>query len=300
MFKSSVAVREKVKLMVGLTGPSGAGKTYSALQLAYGITGDWKRIALADTENRSALYYAGEKTGEWEHIDFPSTMPQGYHPNNWLKLINYVESLKHIEVLILDSITHEWEGSGGALELVDSAAGNKFANGWKVVTPLHRAFIDKIRHSRLHVLATIRSKQDYVVELDGKGKSVPKKVGTKSVQREGTDYEFGIIFDIDMNHYATASKDRTGVFAPIGPFKIGASTGAELMKWANSGKEPEKKEDEPKPKGFDPTNEKQVKWLTDRLAELKVHNDKWDDIGVAMVGKRADQLETIVTKFMEA
>lgn len=233
MFKIEVATRDKVKLMLGLSGPSGSGKTYSALQLAYGITKDWSKIALADTENKSAKYYAGEKTGPWLHVDFPSTTPQAYHPMNWVKLIDLVEKQPSIDVLILDSISHEWQGKGGALELVD-AAQNKFG-AWKTVTPLHNAFIDKMRQSRLHIIATMRAVQDYVVEENAKGKKEPRKVGLKSNQREGTDYEFGIIFDIEMSHYAKTSKDRTGLFAEMGLFQITPHTGELLMKWANSG-----------------------------------------------------------------
>lgn len=241
MFQATKAQREKVKLMVGLAGPSGSGKTYSALQMAYGMTGGkWERIVVADTENKSALYYADG--APFQHIDFGPTVKDGYHPKNWLRLIDYAESLPGAEVLVLDSITHEWDGAGGCLELVDKlAAGGKsaFSNGWKVVTPLHRSFIDRLRHSSLQVVATMRSKQDYVIEQNDKGKSAPRKVGTKTVQREGTDYEFGIIFDIDMAHLASASKDRTGVFMPRGPFTIDAETGRELLAWANSGAEPE-------------------------------------------------------------
>jgi hypothetical protein len=234
VFKKQVAAREQVKLMIGLTGPSGAGKTYSALQLAYGITGDWTKIALADTENRSALYYAGSKTGPWDHIDFPSTMPQGYHPNNWVNLISFVESDPKIEVLILDSISHEWQGTGGCLQLVESLKAG-FAS-WKTVTPLHTKFIDRMRQSRLHIIATMRSSQDYVVEQNDKGKATPKKVGLKANQREGTDYEFGIVFDVDISHYASSSKDRTGLFAERGPFVITSDVGRELLSWSREGK----------------------------------------------------------------
>lgn len=234
MFKKSVASKEQVKLMLALTGPSGSGKTLSALKLAIGLTnGDWSKITLADTENRSSLYYAGEKTGAWEFIDFASTIPGAYHPHNWVKLIEYVESDPKTEVLILDSISHEWDALGGALDL-NQKFGGKFSD-WAKVNPIHNAFIDKMRQSRLHIIATMRSKQDYVVELNDKGKSAPRKVGTRSVQREGTDYEFGVMFDIEMNHYANSSKDRTGLFAPRGSFIITPETGQELLAWCKEG-----------------------------------------------------------------
>lgn len=237
MFEISVASKEKLKLMVGLTGPSGSGKTLGALLIAHGLTGDWGKIAVADTENKSAAYYA-KRTGNWLHIPMdPKKMPDGYHPRNWLELIDFAEKQPNIEVLILDSISHEWEGQGGCLELVDKI-GKGFA-AWKTVTPLHSKFIDKMRNSRLHIIATMRSKTDYVVEQNDKGKTAPKKVGTKASQREGTDYEFGIIFDVEISHMATASKDRTGLFGDRGPFQITEDLGKELLKWAQSGADPD-------------------------------------------------------------
>lgn len=236
MFELQTAAREKVKLMLGITGPSGSGKTYSALQLAYGITGDWSKIALIDTENRSSLYYAGEKTGPWQFIDFPPTIPQGYHPQNWIKAIEAVEAHPQIEVLILDSISHEWAMAGGSLD-TQSKLGGRFQD-WAKVTPQHTAFIDKMRQSRLHIVATMRSKQDYAVETSDKGKTTPRKIGLAPVQREGTEYEFGVVFDVDIAHFATASKDRTGIFSPKGPFQITPETGRELLQWAKEGKEP--------------------------------------------------------------
>lgn len=233
MFVKHIASREKVKLMIGLMGPSGSGKTYSALQLAYGITKDWSKIAVADTENRSSLYYAGDKTGPWSHIDFPPTMKDGYHPSNWVALIDFVEKDPKIEVLILDSISHEWEAKGGSLDL-NNKLGGRFTD-WAKVTPLHAAFIDKMRSSRLHIIATMRSKSDYAIELNEKGKPQPTKVGLKAIQRDGTEYEFGVIFDIDMRHFASTCKDRTGLFMrdDRGPFRISADTGKELLSWAN-------------------------------------------------------------------
>lgn len=238
LFKKSVAQRERVKLMIGLAGVSGSGKTYSAMQLAYGITGDWTKIAIADTENKSALYYASEKT-PWQHIEFPSTLSNegrdGYHPANWILLIEEAEKDPNIETLILDSISHEWQGAGGCLESVD--AQQKGFSGWKQVTPWHNSFINKMRESRLHIIATMRCASDYVVEPNEKGKSAPRKVGLKVIQREGIEYEFGIFFDIEISHLANVSKDRTGLFSKRDSFLITLNTGKELLNWASEGPE---------------------------------------------------------------
>lgn len=240
IFKIHTAKREKVKLMVGLTGPSGAGKTYSGLLLAHGITQDWSKIIVADTENKSALYYASEDR-PFGHIDFSVDLPNAYHPKNWVDVITEAENNKNCEVLILDSITHEWQGKDGCLDLVSNSSSKSSYTAWKDVTPLHDRFIDKMRNSRLHIIATMRSKMDHVIEKDDRGRGVPKRVGLKSMQREGAEYEFGIIFDIDISHYASVSKDRTGVFSQLGTFQIGEHTGAELLQWANSGADNEKK-----------------------------------------------------------
>lgn len=282
---------------MGLSGPSGSGKTYSALQLAKGITGDWKKIALADTENGSALYYAGSKTGPWTHIPFDGISTKGgYSPENWNKLIQFAETLP-IDVLILDSVSAEWEGVGGCLELVDELSQGKsaFSNGWKRVTPLHRAFIDRMRHSRLHILATMRSKQDYVVETNDKGKSTPRKVGTKSIQREGTDYEFGIILDIDMGHYASSSKDRTGLFAGRTPFKIDEDTGKELLAWANSGVEPA----EVKKAGFDQRNRDHVNALCKLLGKNNIPEEDYQGFIDRMDGMPKEHIEKLLNLYKE-
>lgn len=260
MFQKSVAARESVKLKIGLAGPSGSGKTFSALQLAYGIAGDWSKIAVVDTENSSALYYAG--LGPWDHIPFnPDNIRDGYHPNNWVRAIEFVEADPKIEVLILDSITHEWEGRGGCLQILEEI--NKGFAGWKTVTPLHNRFLDAIRLSPLHVIATMRTKQDYVVEQNEKGKATPKKVGLKTQQREGTDYEFGIVFDIEINHFAKTSKDRTGLFADRPEFRISPETGKELLAWSNSGAQPKAAE------VYAGTDQQRLR-LSDLFSELEV------------------------------
>jgi hypothetical protein len=288
MFQISKATRENVKLKLGLSGPSGSGKTYSALQLAYGISGDWSKIAVADTENESALYYANQ--GPWLHIPFNPDKTEGaYSPKNYMKLIKFAEA-QPIEVLIIDSISHEWEGKGGCLDLVDQI-GKGFAS-WKTVTPLHNAFMDAMRLSPLHIIATMRSKQDYVIEQNEKGKSTPRKVGLKSIQREGADYDFGIVFDIDINHFAKSSKDRTGLFMPQGEFKITPTIGKELIQWATSGV------DAPTPKsGFDPLNKRHIEALNAALTQRGVPSDYWGEISKLMDGKSISKLQDVLNEY---
>ena len=249
MFQANKAERHKLKLMIGLDGPSGSGKTFGALEIARGLAGSWDKVLVVDTENGSASYYADSRRDGFLHVNYtPDAMPDGYSPRNWVKLLDWIaKEHPSVEAVVLDSISHEWEGEGGCLELADKYGykGNTFT-GWKTVTPLHRAFIDKMRHAPFHVVATIRSKTEYSLEKNDKGKSVPKKLGMKGVQREGMDYEFGVIFSVDIGHLASSTKDRTGLFSDRAPFKITESTGEELRAWANSGTvEPPKKETMP-------------------------------------------------------
>lgn len=219
MFKK--ATRSQVKLKLANTGPSGSGKTLSALLLAKGLGG---KIAVIDTENGSASLYA-------DKIDFDTmTITPPYTTEKYIEAINGAVKAGY-GVLVIDSITHAWSGEGGLLsqkEQLDSRGGNSYTN-WAKITPKHEAFLGAILHSDIHLIATMRSKQDYVL-ADKNGKQVPQKVGMAPQQRDGAEYEFTTVFDIAMNHEAVASKDRTGLFdGKI--FKIGAETGEMFLKW---------------------------------------------------------------------
>ncbi len=220
------AERKQAKIKLGLQGPSGSGKTYSALLLAYGLCSDWSKIAVIDTENHSADLYA--HLGHYNVLNL--TGP--FTPENYIKAIEACER-SGMQVIILDSISQEWEGAGGIIETHSRMAGNSFTN-WNVLTPRHNAFVQKILQSPCHVLATIRSKQDYVLS-EKNGKYVPEKVGLKGVTRDGMDYEFTLVFDIDIKHQAKASKDRTGLFMDNIPFVITPETGKKILDWCMMG-----------------------------------------------------------------
>src|SRR5690554_4996607 len=223
------AERQQVKLRVGLSGPSGFGKTYSALLLGYGITGDYTKIAVIDTENQSASLYS--HLGEYNTLN----LIQPYSPEFYIKAIEMCEKAQ-IEVIILDSISHEWNGKGGCLDIHEKLGG-RFQD-WAKVTPRHQAFIDKILQSKCHIITTVRTKVDYSMDQDGNGKTKVTKHGLKEVTREGFEYELTVNFElINGNHLASASKDRTGLFANKPEFIINAATGKKLMKWCNNGAE---------------------------------------------------------------
>ena len=222
------AERKKVKIKLGLQGPSGSGKTYSALLLAYGLTGDWNKITEIDTENHSASLYAHLGDYNVLHLSAP------YTPESYIEAIRYCIT-EGMEVIILDSISHEWEGSGGILDTHSKMTGNSFT-AWAKLTPRHNAFVQEVLQSPAHILATIRSKQDYVL-VDKNGKMIPEKVGLKGITRDGMDYEFTIVFELDIKHNAIANKDRTSLFIDKPEFRISSVTGKIILEWCNNGKD---------------------------------------------------------------
>lgn len=220
------ATRLKAKIRLGLSAVAGGGKTYSALLIAYGLTGDWNKIAIIDTENNSADLYA--HLGEYSVL--PLQAP--YTPENYIKAIHECESAD-IEVIIIDSITHEWEGKGGCLQIQEQLGG-KYQD-WAKLTPRHQAFIDSILQSRCHVITTVRRKQDYEMSKDSNGKVKVEKAGLKEITREGFEYELTANLEIDVRHNASASKDRTGLFMGKPSFIPSIETGQMIAEWCESG-----------------------------------------------------------------
>ncbi|HEY8688977.1 MAG TPA: AAA family ATPase [Chitinophagaceae bacterium] len=223
------ASRQRAKIKLALQGPSGSGKTFSALYLAFGLCGDWTKIAVVDTENHSAELYSHLGTFNTVSISAPFT------PEKYIEAIQICEK-SGIEVIIIDSCSHEWDGAGGILDIHGNMAGNSFTN-WSKLTPRHNAFVQIILQSSCHIIGTIRSKQDYVLQ-EKNGKMVPEKVGMKGVTRDGMDYEFTLVFELDIKHNAVASKDRTGLFEGKPESRISISTGKQILEWCNLGSDP--------------------------------------------------------------
>jgi hypothetical protein len=192
------------------------------LLLANGIVGNWNQIAVIDTENNSSHLYS--HLGSYNVL----SLSEPFSPDRYIEAIEACEKAG-MRVIIIDSISPEWSGAGGILEVHGGMLGNSFTN-WSKLTPKHNAFIQKILQSSCHVIATIRSKQDYVL-TDKNGKMVPEKVGLAGVAREGTDYEFSLVLELDIKHQATASKDRTGLFSNPLPFLITEQTGSKIKIW---------------------------------------------------------------------
>lgn len=217
--------RSQAKIKMCLQGSSGSGKSMSSLLIAYGITNDWQKICVIDTENKSADLFS--HLGSYNVVSFdPPFTPQRYCEAIELCLQN------KIEVIIIDSISHCWEY---LLDFHSNMAGNSFTN-WAKINPMQKLFTDKLLQCNAHVIATMRSKQDYVLNQKD-GKYVPEKVGLKGIFRDGIEYEFTIVLDIDSKHNAIASKDRTELFSSQTEFRITPSTGKTILNWCNQGKE---------------------------------------------------------------
>jgi hypothetical protein len=196
------ATKKQLKLRLGLVGPAGSGKTYTALQIAKGLGG---KIAVLDTEHRSAEKYSDIVPFDVDYLT------DNCSPERYIQAIKEAEQAGY-DVLIIDSLTGAWAGEGGALEMVDNAAkrsksGNSYT-AWRDITPLHNKMINAILASKLHIIATMRSKTEYVMEENANGKKTPRKIGMAPIQREGMDYEFDVVCEIDTDHNCIVGKTR--------------------------------------------------------------------------------------------
>lgn len=229
------AERKQAKARIAFCAPAGGGKTHSSLLVAAGLG---SRIAVIDTENGSASLEAG-KPGipEFDVLTLQSPFT----------VEKYIEGMKAAEaagydVIVLDSLSHAWQGTGGLLDQMDmkaKASNSKSTfDAWRHITPMHNELVETILQSKCHVIATMRTKVEYAIEKDEKtGKNVPKKLGLAPIQREGMDYEFTIVFDVDQtSHVALASKDRTSLFDGK-PFTPTVETGRMIHDWIMSGAE---------------------------------------------------------------
>lgn len=233
-FQIKKAKREKIYVKVALMAPSGGGKTYGALRLATGMaeeikneTGKEAKILLANTEQKRGYYYANEFDYDIVDIDAP------YEPEKFVELIDFAKD-KGYDILILDSTSPEWDGAGGCLELQQKAGGTYQA--WAKITPRHDRFIHAIADSPMHVIATMRGKDQYEMNKDEKGKTTVQKLGVGAKQRDGFEYEFTCTFLIDQKtSTAEPQKDNTHLFQKRGAVLLTEQDGKALIKWANEG-----------------------------------------------------------------
>ncbi|MET8352622.1 AAA family ATPase [Micromonospora sp. NPDC005206] len=256
------ATRKKAKARIALAGPSGSGKTLTGLKLLYTLTGSatvadgLERIAFVDTERDSADKYAvnselpgvGDMTPEEAGgYGFMKFSPVRYDPRQLVELIDEA-AVAGFTGFMLDSASHYWFGPGGILELVDLFArnhGGRSMDGWKDVRPIERAYIEALMSFPGHVVVCLRSKQKYEITEGADGRKQVSKLGMQPDQRDGLEYEFDLVGDLDQGHYLRVTKSRCDALADEVIHKPGAELGHQLLDWLDNG-EPPKDLDWPK------------------------------------------------------
>ena len=261
------ATRKQSKLRMAIMGPSGSGKTYTSIKLA---TLMFDKVGVIDSENGTASKYADE-------FDFDVIeLADDYSPDVYIQAIRLFEK-EGYDCIVIDSMTHEWSGKNGCLELVDKLTrtkwkGNSYA-AWSDVTPKHTRFLETITTSKCHIIATMRSKMDYVQTEDSKGNKVIRKVGMEPITRDGAEYEFDIVLDMNLENTGEISKSRANKAGLT--HTIWEKPGEELAKtikdWIEAGEEPE-------PKPWSMTREMLVSFYD--LVKSKGCTDKSDMVAV--------------------
>jgi DNA polymerase III delta prime subunit len=243
------AERKRAFIKINLCGPEGSGKTMSALLVAQGLVGEGPqftvppgKVAVLDTENGSASLYSDLFAFDVQELGPP------FRPERYISIIKEAAAAGY-EVLIIDSTSHEWAGTGGILfdkEALDAKGGSSFTN-WKPLSPRHDAFLDAILQAKIHIICTTRTKTEYVIGDGGSGggkSGTPKKVGMAPIQREGFNYQFGIVFDVAERGDAFVNKDRTRQFDEI-TGKLTPEHGARIKAWLESGAAPDPDKERP-------------------------------------------------------
>lgn len=216
------AMRTVKKARIAIYGPSGSGKTYTALSLATGMGG---KVAFIDTERGSSQLYA-------DKFAFDSLDLTSFHPDRFVEAIAAAEDAGY-DTVIIDSLSHAWNA---ILDAVGARGGNTFTDGWgKIGTPLYAKLIGSILESKCHVIVCMRSKVEYEIEKNEKGKAEPKKIGMAPVMRADTEYEFDLVLTMDDANNATVSKTRMGDLLAQRMNRPDAAIGRKISDWLSSG-----------------------------------------------------------------
>jgi hypothetical protein len=228
-FEIHKATKRRAKLRLGMSGPAGSGKTYSALLIAGGLGG---RIGMIDTEHGSGDLYADLLPEGYEVL--PLAPP--FTPARYIEAIHTLEEAG-VSTIIVDSLTHAWSGEGGSLDRqgkIADRSGNSW-QAWRQVTPEHNALVEALLQSPCHIIATMRAKTEYVQERDERtGKQVVRKIGLAPIMRDGIEYEFTVFLELDVQHTAFVGKDRTRLFDGT-IFRPDLDTGRRLIGWLDAG-----------------------------------------------------------------
>lgn len=222
------ATKTQSRLRLSIAGPSGSGKTYTALRVGSSLG---SRVALIDTERGSASKYA-------DQFDFDVIELSDFHPDRYIEAMRAAENAGY-DVLIIDSTSHEWNGKGGILELHEAAVQRQRTKNsytaWAEVTPIHNRFIEAILQSKCHIIATVRSKTEYVQEKNDRGQPEIRKVGMAPIQRDGMDYEYDITMELDQAHNGVIGKTRCAAIDGKVFNKPGSELAEILRAWLTDG-----------------------------------------------------------------
>lgn len=290
------ATKKKAKARVAFIGPSGSGKTYTALTVARALG---KRIAVIDTERGSASKYSGDVA------DFDVCELETFAPKKYIDALHFAAAQGY-DVVVIDSLTHAWTGEGGLLDQKDKHSGKNSFDAWRTLTPQHNALVEAILGYPGHVIATMRVKTEYVIEEDARGKKVPRKVGLAPVQRDGLEYEFDVVADMDPDNCMHVSKSRCPALAGASIRKPGADVAKTLAAWLDDGVEAPRREApavQPPPRKVIETSEGEAIEVPNTFAECRdavelqaFARDKREALAMLMNG----QQRAAVAKCIEA
>lgn len=238
------ATRTQQQLRLALCGVSGSGKSYTALRMGHALLEPGQRLLVLDSEHGSAELYAADANPDGGVFDFDvirlDKLDGGFSPRNYLLALREGAKERY-PVVVVDSLSHAWAGPGGVLDYVDTVAerkkGNKFS-AWKEGTAEQNALVNALLSYPGHVIVTMRSKTDYVQEVDSKGRKTVRKVGLNPIQRDGIEYEFTVTADIDDSHRLVVSKTRCSALADRAFLRAGKDVVDILKAWMEQGEKP--------------------------------------------------------------
>lgn len=224
------AEKSASNLRMAIAGPSGSGKTMTSLLIATGLA-NGRPIAVIDTERGSASKYADQFVFDVLELD-------SFHPDRYIEAIEAAAAAGYA-VLIIDSLSHAWNGTGGALELHDQAVRRQKTQNsytaWADITPLQNRLVGAITGAPLHVIATMRAKTEYVQEKDDRGSTKIRKVGMAPIQREGMEYEYDIFGQLDLDHNLIVEKSRCPALSGAVIARPDARLAETLNEWLGGG-----------------------------------------------------------------
>jgi len=298
MIQFRKATKEQSRLRLSIAGPAGSGKTFTALKIATEMaTISGGKIAVIDTERGSASKYS-------DLFEFDVLNLDDFHPDNYVEAMKAAERAGY-EFLIIDSTTHEWNGKNGILELHEAAVQKSRSKNsytaWAEVTPLHQKFVDAILGSKCHVIASVRSKSDYVQDKNEQGKTEIRKVGMASIQREGMDYEYDVMIEMDLNHNGVVMKTRCNALDGKVFKRPGADLAQILNAWLSDGVEPAPKPTAP---AVDPAYEEArgeiIHEFRDVFLSMGKSESEWDVFEAKLLDKPVEEIEALLTRWQKA